>query len=76
MAPVAIADVDAGTVANRDDATKSPAQTSAERTIAFIPVPIDERDLTSGDQPAASAVDDKAAALGFPRCAEHCSGGG
>lgn len=64
MAPVAIADVDAGTVTNRDDATKSPAQTSAERTIAFIPVPIDERDLTSGNQPAASAVDDKAAALG------------
>ena len=64
MAPVAIADVDAGTVADRDDATKSPAQTSAERTIAFIPVPIDERDLTSGNQPAASAVDDEAAALG------------
>ena len=64
MAPVAIADVDAGTVADRDDAMKSPAQTSAERTIAFIPVPIDERDLTSGNQPAASAVDDEAAALG------------
>lgn len=64
MAPVAIADVDAGTVADRDDATKSPAQTSAERTIAFIPVPIDERGLTSGNQPAASAVDDEAAALG------------
>ena len=64
MAPVATADVDAGTVADRDDATKSPAQTSAERTIAFIPVPIDERDLTSGNQPAASAVDDEAAALG------------
>ena len=64
MAPVATADVDAGIVADRDDATKSPAQTSAERTIAFIPVPIDERDLTSGNQPAASAVDDEAAALG------------